>query len=88
MMLITVLTTENFFIPFTTDFYRPKTKFAKLMFSQMSVCPWGCLPLVLRVWQTPPGRNPWTDIPLGRRPLSKQPLLPSECWDTPPMDTL
>ena len=31
----------------TTSFCRPQTKFAKVMFSQVSVCPWGrgvCLP--------------------------------------------
>ena len=67
---------------FYIHFYRPQTKFAKVMFSQVSLCPqWGCLPLVRRcVWQHPssPDRHPswsdtpWADIPLppGRRSTS------------------
>ena len=46
--------------------YRPQTKFAKVMFSQVSVCPRG-------VWQTPPGQvhplgryTPWAGIAPGQ----------------------
>ena len=54
-------------------FYRPQTKFAKVMFSQVSVCPWG-------LWQTPHGKTPsrqtpWVDtLPLpGRHPPGRRP---------------
>ena len=59
--------------------YRPQTKFAKVMFSQVSVCPrggvglWsqgggvGCLP-------HPPGQTPpWADTPLGKHPPGRHP---------------
>ena len=41
--------------------YRPQTKFAKVMFSQVSVCP-------REVWQTPPraGTPPWAGIAPGQ----------------------
>ena len=73
-------------------FYRPQTKFAKVMFSQVSVHV-GCLPLVPGVsappWadtpspgQTPPppGQTP----PPRRTPPWADILLPSACWHTPP----
>ena len=61
---------------------RPQTKFAKVMFSQVSVCPQvGCLPLsgpggrgrhpsgLTQVQGTPPThRNPWGRDPQGRHP--------------------
>ena len=47
---------QSFFIQYTMifwglHFYRPQTKFAKVMFSQVSVCPRGGVP-----GQVPPGR--------------------------------
>ena len=60
--------------------YCPQTKFAKVMFSQVSVClsTGGCLPLVLGgvchpqadtlLSRHPLGRDPQTDSPLGRHP--------------------
>ena len=59
--------------------YRPQTKFAKVIFSQVPVCPqggvclwsWGCLP-------QPP---PWADTP-SQTPLQADTPLPSACWDT------
>ena len=60
--------------------YRPLTKFAKVMFSQVSVCPQGegCLPHCML------GYTPWADTPLARHrhpPWADTPL-PSACWDT------
>ena len=72
--------------------YRPQTKFAKVMFSQVSVCPQG-------VSASGPGRGVSTPGPLGRHPPGQTPpwqtprqtppwtdtpSLPSACWDTPP----
>ena len=68
--------------------YRPQTKFVKVMFSQVSVCPGGCLPLVLgghlphmhRPVIHPPGRH----LPPGQT-LPGQTLPP---WvNTPWADT-
>ena len=63
-------------------YYRPQTKFAKVMFSQVSVCPRGgggvCLWSRGGVCHTPQADTPGADTPLGRHPL------PSACWDTPP----
>ena len=61
-----------------THYYRPQTKFAKVMFSQVSVCPQeGCLPLVPGgVYHNCPT---WADNPLGRQPQGRQPPI----W-TPP----
>ena len=57
-------------------FYRPQTKFEKVMFSQVSVCPQGgCLPHPL--WAD----TPWADTPSGRHPRAVTPL-PSACWNT------
>ena len=76
----------------TSDCYRPETKFAKVMLSQVSVCPQGGLPLV--PWgclPPPPGRHPspwadtpWKDTPLGRQPQGRHP--PAQCMleYTPP----
>ena len=55
---------------FLIDLYRPQTKFAKVMFSQVSVCPQGggCLPLVPGVCgRQHSGRSPWADTP-GQTP--------------------
>ena len=60
------------------NFYRPQTKFAKVIFSQVSVhggvCPIAC-------WDTqpPPGRHPFpfADTPLGRHTLSPGKTPPS-----------
>ena len=52
--------------------FRPQTKFAKAMFSQVSVCPQGGY-LPHTPGQTPsPGQTPrpWADTPLGRHPLT------------------
>ena len=51
-------------------YYRPPTKFAKVMFSQVSVHRVGCLP------HTPTGRHPLgRHLPLGRQPpLGRPPL--------------
>ena len=62
-------------------YYRPQTKFAKVMFSQVSVCPQGGVCPVAS-GQTLPGRHP-----LGRHPPSfpvHAGIHPphSACWDT------
>ena len=53
--------------------YRPQTKFAKVMFSQVSVCPQGgCLPHYMLGYTSPPG--PVADTPLGAdTPQSRHP---------------
>ena len=52
------------------NFYHPQTKFAKVMFSQVSVCPQGgCLPHCMLGY--PPG--PEADTPLGRHPPGRHP---------------
>ena len=55
--------------------YRPQTKFAKVMFSQVSLCPQGgvCHTHPPDQRQTPPGQTP-----PGQAPLT------SACWDTHP----
>ena len=72
-------------------FYRPQKKFAKVMFSQVSVCPGGgCLPHYMLGYtppgqtplplgrHTPPGRHPLGQaLPLGRHPLGRHP--PAQC---------
>ena len=72
-------------------FYRLQTKFAKVMFSQVSVCPQGAFPIAC--WDTHPvGRHPsrqappWADTPLGRpaqpdTTLDRHPLRhpPGQC---------
>ena len=79
-----------------TGYYRPQTKFAKVMFSQVSVCPQrvvsasgpgGCLPHT--PGQTPPGRHthtparqPQADTPWADTHLWADSPLPSLCWDT------
>ena len=60
--------------------YRPQTKFAKVMFSQVSVCPQGrgCLPHCMLGYtlSPPPGQNPLCPVHAGIHPP------PSACWDT------
>ena len=60
--------------------YRPQTKFAKVMFSQVSVCPrgGGSAPLHAGI------HTPWADTPLGRHPLRQTPVYagihpPAQC---------
>ena len=52
-------------------FYRPQTKFAKVMFSQVSVCPQGggCLPHCMLGYRQPP--PPWADTHPGRHPSNQ-----------------
>ena len=53
-------------------YYRPQTRFAKVMFLHMSVCPQGGVSKHADTPSTgrlpsrhlPPGRHPWSDIPL------------------------
>ena len=51
-------------------FYRPQTKFAKVMFSQVSVCSWGGgVSAPLHAGIHPPGLTPnWADTPPGKTP--------------------
>ena len=58
---------------YNRTFYRPQTKFAMVMFSQMSVCPEGGVCHFLG--RHPPGRHtPWADTPLVRHsPLVRHP---------------
>ena len=54
--------------------YRPQTKFAKVMFSQVSVCRrgGGCLPHI--PWaDTPWADTPWADTPKADTPTGKHP---------------
>ena len=55
--------------------YSPQTKFAKVMFSQVSVCPQEVS--ATPPWSDPPGRHPLAQCMLGYTPP-----LPSACWDT------
>ena len=71
-------------------FLRPQTKFAKVMFSQVSVCPRGggeVLPLVRGGSSTPShtswAETPWSDTPLPSAWWDTRPL-PSACWGTHP----
>ena len=70
------------------DCYHPQTKFAKVMFSQVSVCPRGVsAPLHAGIHppgQTTPGQTPpGQTTPMGRHPPGKtHPPLHSACWDT------
>ena len=67
------------------NFYHPQTKFAKVMFSQVSVCPQGgCLPHCMLGY--PPG--PEADTPLGRHPPGRHPRVDTPQADTPQADTL
>ena len=69
----------------TFNYYRPQTKFAKVMFLHMSVCPRGevSTPLHAGIHQPPLGRN----TPLGRQPLGRHPLGRHPRADTPPGQT-
>ena len=49
-----------------STYYRPQTKLAKVMFSQVSVCPQGGLP----------DRDPRTETPLDRNPLDRDLTAP------------
>ena len=69
--------------------YRPQTKFAKVMFSQVSVCP--LVPGVYGRHPRGPEANTPYPSPLGRHlpaqcmlGYTRNPSLPSACWDTPP----
>ena len=53
-----------------TCFYRPQTEFAKVMFSQVSVCPLGGV-----------CHTPWADTPQAGPPSGQTPP-PNACWDT------
>ena len=60
--------------------YCPQTKFAKVMFSQVSICPReGCLPHCMLPHYTHP---PWADPPRADIPLDRHPPL-----QTPPGQT-
>ena len=61
-------------------FYCLQTKFAKVMFSQLSVCPLG-VPNCMLGYTYPLGRH-LGQIPLqADTPPGETPLLRSECWD-------
>ena len=71
-----------------SDYYRPQTKFAKVMFSQVSVCPQGEGSGPLHAGIHPGADTPWGDTtPPGQTPPGQ--TLPqadtpirSACWDT------
>ena len=72
--------------------YHLQTKFAKVMFSQVSVRPQGGV-CPIAYWDTPPGtrgrhRPPWADTPLGRHTPRQIPPLgrhhPPQTGQTPP----
>ena len=65
-------------VKYWKDCYRPQTKFAKVMFSQVSVCPQGMALPPLHAGIHPPGQTatPWADPPRQTPPLG------SACWDT------
>ena len=77
------------------NFYRPQTKFAKVMFSQVSVCPQegGVFPIAY--WDTPPQVHPKQVNPPGQvhplvryTPLARHPLWAGTPWaGTPWADT-
>ena len=62
--------------------YRPQTKFTKVMFSQVSVCPrgGGCLPHCMLGYT--PGQTPPADTPQADTPPCADTPLGSACWDT------
>ena len=64
--------------------YRPQTKFAKVMFSLVSVCPygWGCLPHCM-LGYTPPGRHPPGQRPPTQTPHWADTPSPGPQADTP-----
>ena len=82
------------FFLFHRDCYRPQTKFPKVMFSLVSVCPWGgglhTHSPGAPPGQAPPGQAPpWADPPpKGGSPRAGTPSpwagthLRSACWDT------
>ena len=64
-----------------SNFYRPQTKFANVMFSHVSVCPWGeggVCPIAC--WDTPPDQM---QTPPGSRQPPPGPDTPSPRADTP-----
>ena len=74
--------------------YHPQTKFAKVMFLQVSICPGGFASVHAGIanppWADPPGSRPpgsrpplqQTDLPWSRYPPPHP--LPSACWETRP----
>ena len=75
--------------------YRPQTKFAKVMFSRVSVCPragGGVSASGPRGWGGVYATPPWSDTPQWQTPPGQTPPrqtipqadtpLPSGCWDT------
>ena len=74
LLLVVILTASQRF----SYIYRPQTKFAKVMFSKVSVCPRGCLPHCMLGYTPHPPRpeadNPRPDT-LGTRHPS------SVCWE-------
>ena len=66
-------------------FYRPQTKFAKVMFLHMSVCPQGGGVCPIACWDTHPrGRHPLGRPPLGRHPPGQTPPGQTPPGQTPP----
>ena len=59
--------------------YGPQTKFAKVMFSQVSVCPWGGVSAPLHAGIHPPG--PEADTPLAGTPRHTPPVH-AGIWST------
>ena len=68
-----------------TIIYRPQTKFAKVMLSQVSVCPGGCLPHCMLGYTPPMGKPPWTDTRKGADTPPHQADTPRA--NTPQADT-
>ena len=73
--------------------YHPQTKFSKVMFLQVSICPGGFASVHAGIANPPPGRppreqTPWEQTPAAAdRPPMEQihpPPLPSACWETRP----
>ena len=65
------------------NFYRPQTKFAKVMLLQVSVCPQGVV--CLWFWgRHPPHRRPQADTPQADTPPADTPSLGRPPRQTPP----
>ena len=68
-------------------YYRPQTNFAKVMFSQVSVCPRGVYATHTAPGpeaDTPVGRRPPQQTPAGRHPPDRQPPQADTPQQTPP----